>query len=171
MRSFIGWNALLRGSEVHSICWEVSCNKIQYNTLFFIHFSWSSWGGHSHAQLYKYILVHRADDRLIVDWYFSAEIIILWEGWSSAAMMYISNVFISWIYIAARMDETRSGVFNLFRSSNDAQVDPCENFLKSNMERHRLITGQWCKPLTSARGITDKDDDPQGTVVQFTWWE
>ena len=43
--------------------------------------------------------------------------------------------------------------------------------LKSNMERHRLITGRRCKPLTSARGITDNDNDPQGTAVQFTWCE
>ena len=69
------------------------------------------------------------------------------------------------------MDETRYGVFNLFLSSLDVQVDPCENFLKSNMERHRLITSQCCKLLTGTRGITDNDNDPQGTAVQFTWCE
>ena len=44
----VGWNALLWGSEVFPSS-EVTCNKIQYNTLFWQHFSWSSWGGHSHA--------------------------------------------------------------------------------------------------------------------------
>jgi len=39
--------------------------------------------------------------------------------------------------------------------------------LESNMERHCLITSQWCKLLTGTRGITDNDDDPQGTAVQF----
>jgi len=32
------------------------------------------------------------------------------------------------ISIAARMDETRSEVFNLIRSSLKVQVDPCESF-------------------------------------------
>ena len=45
------------------------------------------------------------------------------------------------------------------------------NVLESNMERHCLITSQWCKLLTDTRVITDDDDDPQGTAVQFTWCE
>ena len=48
--------------------WGETCNKIQYNTLSFILLSWSRWGGHSHAQLYKFILVHRTNSRLMVDW-------------------------------------------------------------------------------------------------------
>ena len=43
--------------------------------------------------------------------------------------------------------------------------------LESNMERHRLITNQLCKLLTGVRGITDNDNDPQGTTIQFTWCE
>ena len=44
--------------------------------------------------------------------------------------------------IAARMAETRSGVFKTLLIFTRVQVDPCDNELKSNMERHRLITGQ-----------------------------
>lgn len=31
--------------------------------------------------------------------------------------------------------------------------------------RNRLITGSWCIPLTSAREITNNDDDSKGTIV------
>ena len=39
------------------------------------------------------------------------------------------------------------------------------------MEKHRLITSQWCKLLTGARWVTNNVNDPQGTTVQFTWCE
>ena len=35
--------------------------------------------------------------------------------------------------------------------------------LKSNMHEHRLITSQWWKLLTDARGTTNNDNGPQGT--------
>ena len=35
---------------------------------------------------------------------------------------------------------------------------------KSNMLEHRLITSQWWKLLTDARGATNDDDGPQGTI-------
>ena len=43
--------------------------------------------------------------------------------------------------------------------------------LKSNMHEHRLITGQWWKPLTDARGTTNNDNGPQGTIgtIRDVW--
>jgi len=35
---------------------------------------------------------------------------------------------------------------------------------KSNMQEHRLITSQWWKLLTDARGTTNNDNGPQGTI-------
>ena len=39
------------------------------------------------------------------------------------------------------------------------------------MEIHCLITSQWCKLLTGTRGVTNNDNDPQGTTVQFACCE
>ena len=36
--------------------------------------------------------------------------------------------------------------------------------LKSNMQEHRLITSQWWELLTDARGTTNNDNGPQGTI-------
>ena len=36
--------------------------------------------------------------------------------------------------------------------------------LKSNMQEHRLMTIQWWKLLTDARGTTNNDNGPQGTT-------
>ena len=36
--------------------------------------------------------------------------------------------------------------------------------LKLNMQEHRLITSQWWKLLTYARGTTNNDNGPQGTI-------
>ena len=36
--------------------------------------------------------------------------------------------------------------------------------LKSNMQEHRLITIQWWKLLTYARGTANNDNGPQGTI-------
>jgi len=41
--------------------------------------------------------------------------------------VHLMPLFFLNIYITARMDETRSGVFNLVRSSLKVQVDPCES--------------------------------------------
>ena len=43
--------------------------------------------------------------------------------------------------------------------------------LKSNMHEHRLITSQWWKPLTDARGTTNNDNGPQGTIgtIRDVW--
>ena len=43
--------------------------------------------------------------------------------------------------------------------------------LKSNMREHRMITGQWWKPLTDARGTTNNDNGPQGTIgtIRGVW--
>ena len=35
---------------------------------------------------------------------------------------------------------------------------------KSNMQEHRLITSQWWKLLTDARGTTNNENGPQGTI-------
>ena len=67
-----------------------------------------------------------------------------------------------------KLDLRSSNSFNLHSEYKSIHV---KNVLESNMERHRLITSQWCKLLTGARGITNNDNDPQGTTVQFTWCE
>ena len=46
-----------------------------------------------------------------------------------------------------------------------------KDVLISIMEGQHLITSQSCNLLTGARGITDDDDDPKGSTVQFTWCE
>ena len=46
--------------------------------------------------------------------------------------------------------------------STSSSMRICE--LKSNMQEHRLITSQWWKMLTDARGTTNNDNGPQGTT-------
>ena len=67
-----------------------------------------------------------------------------------------------------KLDPGSSISFDLHSKYKSIHV---RDVLESNMERHRLITSQGCKLLTDARGISDNDDDPQGTAVQFTWCE
>jgi len=69
------------------------------------------------------------------------------------------------------MDETRSGVFNLVRSSLEVQVNPCERC--SGIEHGKTLPNYQpsFKLLIGTIGITDNDDDTQGTVVQFAWCE
>ena len=50
------------------------------------------------------------------------------------------------------MDEPRSGVFNLVRTSLKYKSIHVRDVLESNMERHCLITSQLCKLLTGTRG-------------------
>ena len=45
--------------------------------------------------------------------------------------------------------------------STSSSMRICE--LKSNMQEHRLITSQWWKLLTDARGTTINSNGPQGT--------
>ena len=43
--------------------------------------------------------------------------------------------------------------------------------LKSNMQEHRLITSQWWKLLTDARGTTINSNGPQGTTgTIYSMW-
>ena len=89
---YLKWNALLWGFEVF-LGWEATCNKIQYNTLSDNIFSWSSWGGHSHAQLYKLIFMYiRQTIVCVTDWWYGH--IILWFGWSSVRQWCTLDVFI-----------------------------------------------------------------------------
>ena len=46
--------------------------------------------------------------------------------------------------------------------STSSSMRICE--LKSNMQEHRLITSQWWKLLTDARGTTINSNGPQGTT-------
>ena len=47
------------------------------------------------------------------------------------------------------------------------------NVLKSSMLESRLITDQWCEPLTSVRETTNNDNCPQGTIstIHRIWIE
>ena len=120
----VRWNDLLWGSEVFS-SWEATCNKIQYNTLFWQHFSWSSWGGHSHAQLYKFIFMYIEQTIVCVaDWWFG--LIILWFGWYSVWQWCILDVFIFLNISHPRWTKLDSGSSKLVQSSLRVQVDPCE---------------------------------------------
>ena len=84
----------------------------RYNTIHYFDniFSWSSWGGHSHAQIYKFIFhVHRTDDRLCDRLMIWTHHPLIWMIIYST-MMYTGCFYIP-EYIAALMDETRSRVF------------------------------------------------------------
>ena len=48
------------------------------------------------------------------------------------------------------------------QQSTSSSMRICE--LKLNMQEHRLITSQWWKLLTNARGTTNNDNGPQGTT-------
>jgi len=67
-----------------------------------------------------------------------------------------------------KLDPGSSNSSNLHSEYKSIHV---KDALESNMERHRLITSQRCKLLIGVRGITDNDDYPQGTIVQFEWCE
>ena len=122
--SDVGWNALLWGSEVF-LSWEVTCNNIKYNTLFWQHFSWSSWGGHSHAQLYKFIFMYIGQTIVCVaDWWYG--LIILWFGWSSVRQWCTLDVFIFLNISQPRWMKLDPGSSKLVQSSLGVQVDPCE---------------------------------------------
>ena len=108
----------------------------------------------------------------VIDWWYGH--IILWFGWSSVWQWCTLDVFIflnisqpGWM----KLDPGSSGLQNSFNLHSKYKSIHVKNVLESNMERHRLITSQWCRLLTSTRGITNNDDDPQGTTVQFAWCE
>ena len=67
-----------------------------------------------------------------------------------------------------KLDSGSSISFDLHSNYKSIHV---RDVLEPNMERHRLITSQWCKLLTGTRGITDNDDDPQGITVQIACCE
>ena len=160
---------LLWGSEVF-LSWEVTCYKIQYNSLYDNIFSWSSWGGHSHARLYKFIFTYIGQTIVcLADWWF--RLIILWFGWSYVRQWCTFDVFIFLNISQPRWMKLDLGSSNSSNLRSKYKSIHVKNVLESNMERHHLITSQWCKLLTGVRGITDNDDDPKGTTVQFTWCE
>ena len=120
----VGWNALLWGSEVFS-SWEVTCNKIQYNTLFWQHFSWSRWRRNSHAQLYKFIFMYIGQTIVCVtDWWYG--LIILWFGWSSVRQWFTFDVFIFLNISQPGWMKLDPGSSKLVPSSLGVQVNPCE---------------------------------------------
>ena len=117
----VRWNALLWGSEVFP-SWEVTCNKIQYNTLFLQHFFHDlaeaelSFINSFSCTYDRQSSVWQTNDMDTSSFDLDDHLIGNDVHW----MFYIPE------YIAAQMDETRSEVFKLNQSSLIVQVDPCE---------------------------------------------
>lgn len=80
----------------------------------------------------------------------------VWSQPSSEWVMYQNHAWIT-------TDTTQGLALHLDPNiSTSSSMWTCE--LKSNMHEHRLITSQWWKLLTDARGTTNNDNGPQGTI-------
>ena len=100
---------------------------IRYNKIHYLDniFSWSSWGGHSHAQLYKLIFMYIGQTIVCVtDWWYGH--IILWFGWSSVRQWCTLDVFIFLNISQPGWMKLDPGSSKLVQSSLGVQVDPCE---------------------------------------------
>jgi len=110
------------------------------------------------------------------NWYLKYMIYVVWaqpsieDQWIDsgmvAAIQWTSHVIIMIIYkIAAWIltDKIQGLALHLDPNKSTSSNMRIQE-LKSNMHEHRLITSQWWKMLTDARGTTNNDNGPQGTI-------